>query len=108
MIFCLYLGRGGSNPQTQQQQQQAHLVKQLEIGVGMNNIHPHILHLPLVEPNLRSIHQLISLQTQYQHQNDALIQVKELGARLGEGAGLGARLGEGGRVRGKIWGGGQG
>ncbi|XP_067950415.1 trinucleotide repeat-containing gene 6C protein-like isoform X2 [Watersipora subatra] len=67
------IGRGGSTTQTSQQQG-AIIKQQLEMGVQMNNIHPHLLHLPLVEHNLRTIRQLISLQQSYQQQHDTLIQ----------------------------------
>lgn len=55
--------------------QQSVLVKQLELGVQMQNIHAHILHLPLIEPNLRMIQQLLTLQQNYQQHHDSLLQV---------------------------------
>lgn len=69
------IGPNRNNPM--QQQHQRMIMQQLQLGVQMENIHPQILNLPLTEQTLRSIQQLLNLQTSYQkhHEQFALVSI---------------------------------
>jgi len=70
----VFEGRNNT-PTTLSHQQHTNLVRQLEIAINTGVIHKHMLNVPLIEPNIRVIHQLLQLCQTYQNSAESLGQV---------------------------------